>query len=83
MASAAAAAAAAPPPLPSGPVVTQLQTAWDRHFPHSASTTHPVFFTDRLRRSAVTVPAGALNSPVAHGYIYQDATRLRDGAPKL
>lgn len=76
-----AAAAAA-----SAGVAAPLQAAWDRHFPPSASTLHPVFFTERLRRAPAVLPpgrgmAGGGSSPVAHGYVYQAA----DGSkgPKL
>lgn len=71
-------------PSPGNPVAaTQMQQAWSRHFPYSASTTHPAFFTDRLRRSSVSAAPQQLNSPVTHGYIYQDGTRQADSAGNL
>ncbi|KAH6605443.1 hypothetical protein Trco_007150 [Trichoderma cornu-damae] len=77
-----------PPPL-SQPVLTtaQLQAIWNKHAApaHNASTTHPVFFTERLRKTSVTsaTPAPAAGySPVAHGYVYQE-TRSGANAPKL
>ncbi|KAK4181813.1 hypothetical protein QBC36DRAFT_172 [Triangularia setosa] len=36
---------------------------------------HPVFFTDKLRRPPMTLGSGPQLNPVAHGYVYQDATR--------
>ncbi|KAK0735817.1 hypothetical protein B0T21DRAFT_192583 [Apiosordaria backusii] len=36
---------------------------------------HPVFFTDKLRRPPFTLGSGPQLNPVAHGYVYQDATR--------
>ncbi|XWX01296.1 hypothetical protein V2A60_009322 [Cordyceps javanica] len=71
------------PAPPSNPVTAQMQQAWNRHFPYSASTTHPAFFTDRLRRSAVSAAPQQLNSPVTHGYIYQDGTRQASNAGNL
>lgn len=64
-------------------MTTQLQPVWDKHF-HSASTRHPVFFTERLRRSPVLTGPSMANSPVAHGYAYQDALRKEGtSVPKL
>lgn len=64
-----------------------LQAAWERHQPsphNDAATRHPVFFTDRLRRSPLTGGPPMLgNSPVAHGYAYQDTTRGASGGPRL
>ncbi|KAK4066228.1 uncharacterized protein Triagg1_8060 [Trichoderma aggressivum f. europaeum] len=74
------------PSLQSIPTATQLQAIWNKHAApaHNASTTHPVFFTERLRKpsvgSAIPVP-GAGSSPVAHGYVYQEARSAN--APKL
>ncbi|KAK1989306.1 hypothetical protein LZ30DRAFT_776266 [Colletotrichum cereale] len=81
---AAAAAAAAAPPQTTAP---QLRVAWERHaeaMQHNASTRHPVFFTEKLRRPPPSLGSGTGMSPVAHGYIYQDGRRA-DGnsAPKL
>ncbi len=42
---------------------------------HDASHCHPVFFTDKLRRPPFSVLSGPHSSPVAHGYVYQDAPR--------
>ncbi|KAK1244354.1 hypothetical protein MKX07_003153 [Trichoderma sp. CBMAI-0711] len=75
-----------PQPLPPP---AQLQGIWTRHA-HNASTTHPVFFTERLRKSKLTSPGPAAaaasgmesSSPVAHGYVYQEA-RSGANAPKL
>ncbi|KAK4238838.1 hypothetical protein C8A03DRAFT_43442 [Achaetomium macrosporum] len=41
----------------------------------SSSHCHPVFFTDKLRRPPFDVLSGPHSSPVAHGYVYQDAPR--------
>ncbi|TFB01207.1 hypothetical protein CCMA1212_007015 [Trichoderma ghanense] len=73
---------------PSQPLPTpaQLQALWTRHA-HDASTTHPVFFTERLRKpkpslgSAAAAATGS-SSPVAHGYVYQEG-RSGATAPKL
>ncbi|KAL7800305.1 hypothetical protein V8C37DRAFT_364808 [Trichoderma ceciliae] len=71
------------------PTSAQLQAIWNKHAApvHNASTTHPVFFTERLRKpslaSATPAPAAGYSySPVAHGYIYQE-TRSGGNMPKL
>ena len=48
----------------------------------SASSLHPVFFTERLHRSAsaLALGAAAVTSPVAHGYAYHENPRRADGA---
>ncbi|UKZ57008.1 hypothetical protein TrVGV298_010858 [Trichoderma virens] len=74
-------------PLQPIPTTAQLQAIWNKHAApiHNASTTHPVFFTERLRKpsvgSAIPAPAAGF-SPVAQGYVYQE---MRNGAnaPKL
>ncbi|KAL7929373.1 hypothetical protein V8C35DRAFT_315839 [Trichoderma chlorosporum] len=74
-------------PLQPSPTTAQLQAIWNKHAApaHNVSTTHPVFFTERLRKPSVgsttSAPAAGF-SPVAHGYVYQEA---RGGAnvPKL
>ncbi|KAJ2898907.1 hypothetical protein MKZ38_003591 [Zalerion maritima] len=57
---------------------------------YNSSLRHPVFFTQRFRRtpfetqaqSAQPAPQSLGNAAVAHGYIFQDATtRRRDGGP--
>ena len=50
----------------------------------SSSTLHPVFFTERLRRPPALLQAAhsAPNSPVTHGYMYQE-TRPDGNTPKL
>lgn len=63
-----------------------LDVAWGRHAPLNTAHTHPVFFTSRLRKSpsASSPPSG--DSPVVHGYIYQDGQRIGQGtgnSPKL
>ncbi|KAK5991506.1 hypothetical protein PT974_09789 [Cladobotryum mycophilum] len=71
---------------PTATTTAQFQAAWDRHTVHNASTRHPVFFTERLRKSPVVAPPGMINSPVAQGYVYQETQRSADGssnAPKL
>ncbi|KFH40346.1 hypothetical protein ACRE_089930 [Hapsidospora chrysogenum ATCC 11550] len=60
---------------PSQRAQARLQAAWERHAPHNASTRHPVFFTDKLRRSPVA--QGPAGSPVAHGYAYHEASKAR------
>jgi len=42
---------------------------------HNSSHCHPVFFTDKLRRPPFSLLPGLQSSPVAHGYVYQDAPR--------
>ncbi|KAM0263006.1 hypothetical protein ACHAQJ_001384 [Trichoderma viride] len=77
-------------PFPLGqpaPTTAQLQAIWNKHAApaHNASTTHPVFFTERLRKPSLpsATPASAAGySPVAHGYVYQE-TRTGANAPKL
>ncbi|KAH8125034.1 hypothetical protein ACSS6W_010056 [Trichoderma asperelloides] len=69
------------------PTAAQLQAIWNKHAApaHNASTTHPVFFTERLRKPSLTSPtpaSAAVFSPVAQGYVYQDA-RSGANAPKL
>ncbi|SPQ23621.1 5ee5b3de-d133-4881-9226-50984bff219f [Thermothielavioides terrestris] len=63
-----------PPPLPSSP--------------RSSSHCHPVFFTDKLRRQPpfrVSANPHPHASPVAHGYVYQDAPRgsAKSAGPRL
>lgn len=45
-----------------------------------ASSLHPAFFTDRLRRAPATLAVGSLVSPVTQGYVYQESERRK---PKL
>ncbi|KAL7941509.1 hypothetical protein V8C42DRAFT_334775 [Trichoderma barbatum] len=74
-------------PLQPAPTAAQLQAIWNKHAAptHNASTTHPVFFTQKLRKpsvgSGISGPAAGF-SPVAHGYVYQEA-RSGANAPKL
>ncbi|PNP59138.1 hypothetical protein THARTR1_01386 [Trichoderma harzianum] len=73
-------------PSHSIPTTAQLQAIWNKHAApaHNASTTHPVFFTERLRKPSVgaAIPAPAAGfSPVAQGYVYQEARSAN--APKL
>ncbi|ROT41838.1 hypothetical protein SODALDRAFT_353960 [Sodiomyces alkalinus F11] len=56
-----------------------LQTAWDQHV-HNASTRHPVFFTERLRRPHVEMGTAPGFNPVAHGYVYRDSGRVGNDA---
>ena len=78
-----AAALPHPPPAPPAPGVPQFavpcQALWGRRPAqpphHDASHCHPVFFTDKLRRPPFSVLSGPHSSPVAHGYVYQDAPR--------
>ncbi|KAI8959019.1 hypothetical protein F5Y11DRAFT_18700 [Daldinia sp. FL1419] len=44
-----------------------------------ASSLHPVFFTERLRRSPLLFDAAGVISPVAYGYAYQETQRGHDG----
>lgn len=44
-----------------------------------ASNLHPVFFTERLRRSPFILDAVGVTSPVACGYAYQEVQRRADG----
>ncbi|TWU77229.1 hypothetical protein ED733_001319 [Metarhizium rileyi] len=62
-----------------------LQAAWDKHYSHNSSTRHPVFFTERLRRSPAALESwsGGMNNPVAHGYVYQEVQRDGTNSPKL
>ncbi|KAI0597852.1 hypothetical protein F4775DRAFT_558918 [Biscogniauxia sp. FL1348] len=46
----------------------------------SASSLHPVFFTERLHRSPLVLLDTAVTSPVAHGYVYHENQRRADGA---
>lgn len=57
---------------------SRLETAWGRHFAPCASSTHPVFFSTRLMKSTSST-AFKGDSPVAHGYIYQDGQRIGHG----
>ncbi|KAI1377716.1 hypothetical protein F4677DRAFT_415297 [Hypoxylon crocopeplum] len=43
------------------------------------SNLHPVFFTERLRRSPLVLGAAAVTNPVAHGYAYHNTQRRADG----
>lgn len=75
------------PPANLGNNTGGFQAAWERHQPsplNDATTRHPVFFTDRLRRSPLAGPAAPspLNNPVAHGYAYQETPRNPSG-PRL
>ncbi|KAL6883146.1 hypothetical protein HDV57DRAFT_495525 [Trichoderma longibrachiatum] len=66
------------------PTPSQLKATRIRHA-HDASTTHPVFFTERLRKPRTTSLGSAAvgsSSPVAHGYVYQE-TRSGANASKL
>lgn len=68
------------------PTAAQLQAIWSKHAApaHNASTTHPVFFTERLRKASFALPAAAsaaVFNPVAQGYVYQEARSAN--APKL
>ncbi|KAI2779091.1 hypothetical protein F4815DRAFT_203620 [Daldinia loculata] len=44
-----------------------------------ASNLHPVFFTERLRRSPFVFDSVGVTSPVAHGYAYPETQRRTDG----
>jgi hypothetical protein len=50
-----------------------------------ASTRHPVFFTDKLKKAPVGVDAGggSWSSPVATGYVFNDGVRRAEGGVKL
>ncbi|KAM5342329.1 hypothetical protein ACJ41O_013295 [Fusarium nematophilum] len=73
--------ASSPPSALDAAVATQPQSvAWPRHIPHCASTRHPAFFTDRLRRAPPAFASGVLDSPVTQGYVYQETERRK---PKL
>ncbi|KAK4155786.1 hypothetical protein C8A00DRAFT_41621 [Chaetomidium leptoderma] len=61
---------------------------WGRptHSPlRNSSHCHPVFFTNKLRRPPLHVLSGSQSSPVAHGYVYQDAPRggEKSAGPRL
>ncbi|KAI1470667.1 uncharacterized protein F4812DRAFT_274356 [Daldinia caldariorum] len=45
-----------------------------------ASSLHPVFFTERLRKSPFVVDGVEVTSPVAYGYGYRETQRRIDGA---
>ncbi|KAI0840998.1 hypothetical protein F5Y06DRAFT_235165 [Hypoxylon sp. FL0890] len=47
--------------------------------PRDASSLHPVFFTERLRRTPFIHDAVGVTSPVAHGYAYQEVQRRANG----
>ncbi|KAL7972264.1 hypothetical protein HDV63DRAFT_283178 [Trichoderma sp. SZMC 28014] len=69
------------------PTAAQLQAIWSKHASpaHNASTTHPVFFTARLRKPSHPAPApvpATVFNPVAQGYVYHEA-RSGENAPKL
>ncbi|PHH79020.1 hypothetical protein CDD82_2713 [Ophiocordyceps australis] len=58
-----------------------LQIVWDRH---SAETRHPVFFTQRLRKSQNLSTSTMLpSSPIAQGYAYAEQNRAQGTAHKL
>lgn len=44
-----------------------------------AATRHPVFFTERLKKPPNGVRSGASISPVAEGYVFNDAGRRWGG----
>ncbi|OTA96087.1 hypothetical protein M434DRAFT_151675 [Hypoxylon sp. CO27-5] len=44
-----------------------------------ASNLHPVFFTERLRKTPFILDAVGVTSPVACGYAYQEVQRRADG----
>ncbi|KAI0387839.1 hypothetical protein F5Y04DRAFT_12592 [Hypomontagnella monticulosa] len=56
-------------PVPYSPAPAMLSQAVRR----DASNLHPVFFTERLRRSPFVLDAVGVTSPVAHGYAYHNA----------
>ncbi|KAL8285544.1 hypothetical protein RB600_009799 [Gaeumannomyces tritici] len=48
------------------------------------SRCHPVFFTARAWRPISGGPSATWQSPIAHGYAYQDSRRQSEGAaPRL
>ncbi|KAK4103707.1 NAD(P)-binding protein [Parathielavia hyrcaniae] len=53
--------------------------------PFNPSQCHPVFFTAKLRRPPFNALSGSQSSPVAHGYVYQDAPggSKKSGVPRL
>ncbi|KAH6894618.1 hypothetical protein B0T10DRAFT_480863 [Thelonectria olida] len=57
------------------PATQIVPAAWTQHIQHNASTWHPAFFTDKLRRAPAAVGLGASDGPVTQGYVYQDAQR--------
>ncbi|KAI1142381.1 hypothetical protein F5Y05DRAFT_224611 [Hypoxylon sp. FL0543] len=61
--------AAAPVPQSSRPVAVSPVAHRD------ASSLHPVFFTERLRRTPFILDTVGVTSPVAHGYAYQEVQR--------
>ncbi|KAI1461303.1 hypothetical protein F4805DRAFT_277875 [Annulohypoxylon moriforme] len=63
-----------PTPFTSTPTMISPVTTRD------ASNLHPVFFTERLRRSPFVLDAVGLTSPVAYGYSYEEARRRAGGA---
>lgn len=72
------------PPLPallpiSPPNIAPLQSAWRTS--HNSAHCHPVFFTEKLRRlpPSFSTASAQQASPVAHGYVYQDAQRSNGG----
>ncbi|KAI1210943.1 uncharacterized protein F4807DRAFT_44146 [Annulohypoxylon truncatum] len=64
----------APAPFSSAPTMISPVVTRD------ASNLHPVFFTERLRKSPFVLDAVGLTSPVAHGYAYEEARRRAGGA---
>ncbi|PHH63646.1 hypothetical protein CDD81_5627 [Ophiocordyceps australis] len=58
-----------------------MQIVWDRH---NAETRHPVFFTQRLRKTRhLQTPTMPPSSPIAQGYAYQDQNKTQGTTPKL
>ncbi|KAI0899775.1 hypothetical protein F4806DRAFT_265239 [Annulohypoxylon nitens] len=64
----------APTPFSSVPSLVSPTTMKD------SSNLHPVFFTERLRRSPFVLDAVGLTNPVAYGYAYEEARRRAGGA---
>ncbi|KAL8371956.1 hypothetical protein RB595_001660 [Gaeumannomyces hyphopodioides] len=62
-----------PPPAPPRPAAAM-----------DPSRCHPVFFTARAWRPVPGGPSAAWQSPIAHGYAYQDSRRQSETvAPRL
>ncbi|KAI1095796.1 hypothetical protein F5B19DRAFT_268033 [Rostrohypoxylon terebratum] len=63
-------------PIPSSSVPNMISPIATR----DTSNLHPVFFTERLRRSPFVLDAVGLTNPVAYGYAYEEARRRAGGA---
>lgn len=73
-----------PPPrvchMPSAPTPFSSASTMISPIARDSSNLHPVFFTERLRRSPFVLDAVGLTNPVAYGYAYEEARRRAGGA---